>query len=430
MSDIPDNDKLKSSVNETPPSDVELGSSTGLNEQGGDWRVKYRPILKIVFFGVACLIVVYWLWAHEHHDNTKATTSVSAQSNTGNGAQFGQDLGTGGKPPAPNVATTTTHKKAKADKTSVLPPPNSHDANGNNGNDNGGTSNVTPVRTWVSAPVIDTSASPLSPSGFSNNEGSNTQTDPNTGLTASDRHQIAVLQAEQAQSQVNTDPVTGSTSNNRGSNDSGSKTALGGMLQGTSTPTTQASLLTGQDYLLPKGAFINAVLDTRINSSVAGMTKCTVTHNIYSVNGATVLIPKGSIVTGEYQSSVMQGQARLFVLWERLRTPSGVVVNLASPSTGTLGQSGLSGSIETHFWTRFGGAIMLSFVNDFGNFLSNMKTASTFSSTQQAAQNLATESLRNSINIPPTIIVPQGSRVAIFVARDVSFSDVYKLVKV
>ena len=433
---------------ESPPSDVQQERSTGLNEQNGSWIVKYRPVLKVVFFTLAGLWVLLMLWGHYHHDGHAKAATANAQNNSGNGSgQFAQNLGAGAGHTPPDSARVsgsspnTGNGKGNADKgASDAPSPPSgaeSDANANNGKSNdGGTSDVAQVRTWVSAPLINTSGSPLTPSGFSGNGISDTQTDPNTGLTASDRAQIATLQAEQANA------VNGSSSDvSAGTGDGGShangagavndgNTALGGMLQGTSTPATQATLLMGQDYLLPKGSIVNAVLDTRINSSVAGMTKCTVTHNIYSANGATVLIPKGSIVTGEYQSSVMQGQARLFVLWERLRTPSGVVVNLASPSTGTLGQSGIGGAIETHFWKRFGGAIMLSFVNDFGNYLSNLKSASTFSSTQQAAQSLATESLRNTINIPPTIIVPQGSRIAIFVARDVSFSGVYKLVTV
>ena len=190
-----------------------------------------------------------------------------------------------------------------------------------------------------------------------------------------------------------------------------------------------AKRLTDLDYLLTKGTFINAVLDSKIDSTVAGLTKGTVTHNIYSVNGATLLIPKGSIVTGEYQSGVMQGQARLFVVWQRLLTPSGISIDLSSPSTGSLGGSGIEGAVITHFWKRFGGAIMLSFMNDFGNYLSNMGNSSTYSSTQEAAQQMATESLKNTINIPPTIIVNQGARIGIFVARDINFSNVYQLIQ-
>ncbi len=37
------------------------------------------------------------------------------------------------------------------------------------------------------------------------------------------------------------------------------------------------------------------------------------------------------------------------------------------------------------------------------------------------------EVLRSTVNIPPTIRVPQGERVSVLVARDVSFHEVYAL---
>ncbi|WP_322114486.1 TrbI/VirB10 family protein, partial [Vibrio parahaemolyticus] len=74
-----------------------------------------------------------------------------------------------------------------------------------------------------------------------------------------------------------------------------------------------------------------------MNSTVAGMTKCTLTRNIYSDNGTTLLLERGSELTGEYRANVSQGQSRLFVLWDRVKTPHGVVIDLASPATDSLG---------------------------------------------------------------------------------------------
>ena len=46
--------------------------------------------------------------------------------------------------------------------------------------------------------------------------------------------------------------------------------------------------------------------------------------------------------------------------------------------------------------------------------------------TQQTSQ-VMTEVLKNTINIPPSIRVPQGERVQILFARDVDFRSVYAL---
>ena len=54
---------------------------------------------------------------------------------------------------------------------------------------------------------------------------------------------------------------------------------------------------------------------------------------------------------------------------------------------------------------------------------------SNFESTSQSAQDMATEALKNSINIPPTGYVNQGTQITVFVARDVDFSDVYETIQ-
>ena len=38
---------------------------------------------------------------------------------------------------------------------------------------------------------------------------------------------------------------------------------------------------------------------------------------------------------------------------------------------------------------------------------------------------MATEALKNTINIPPTLYKNQGEQVGIYIARDLDFSDVY-----
>lgn len=225
-----------------------------------------------------------------------------------------------------------------------------------------------------------------------------------------------------AQQQAAQSGLNGATSNNSG--------ALGAMLSPTQTDSQVAARLFNRDYLLAKGAYLDCVLNTRLNSTVPGMTKCTLTRDVYSDNGATLLLERGSEVIGEYRSNLTQGQTRLFVLWDRVKTPHGVVVNLASPGTDSLGGSGVPGYVETHFWQRFGGAMMLSLVDDLASYAANKGSGSdgvTFDSSSDTAQSMAAEALKNTINIPPTFYKNQGERVGIFIARDIDFSRVYHL---
>ncbi len=59
-----------------------------------------------------------------------------------------------------------------------------------------------------------------------------------------------------------------------------------------------------------------------------------------------------------------RGSRRLFVLWARAKTPTGVIAALSSPATDALGRAGFGSDIDTHFWERFGSALLLSIVSD------------------------------------------------------------------
>lgn len=204
---------------------------------------------------------------------------------------------------------------------------------------------------------------------------------------------------------------------------------LGGLLTGTKTDARQAGMLNHRDFLLAKGAFIDCALQTRLDSTVPGMTACVVTRNIYSDNGKVLLIERGSTVTGEYQSNMRQGMARIYVLWTRVKTPNGVVVNLDSPGADPLGGAGVPGYINNHFWKRFGGALMLSLVDDVARYATQNNGSSNgqlnFNSTGDATTDMASIALQNTINIPPTLYKNQGDQVGIYIARDLDFSSVY-----
>jgi type IV secretion system protein VirB10 len=195
----------------------------------------------------------------------------------------------------------------------------------------------------------------------------------------------------------------------------------------------EAGHLKEREYLITQGTMVDCVLETRIVSSVPGMTSCYLTRDVYSTNGRVVLLDRGSKVVGHYQGGMSQGQARIFVVWSRVETPKGVVVNLDSPGTGPLGEAGAGGWIDTHFWQRFGGAILLSVIDDLAasatvalsRYGNNNNVSVT--NTSQTAQEMAAKALESTIGIPPTLYKNQGERVGIFVARDLDFRGVYGL---
>lgn len=210
---------------------------------------------------------------------------------------------------------------------------------------------------------------------------------------------------------------------------------FGSRLNATTTASVKAQQRGDLTYLLAKGTNIRCGLDTKIVTTQPGFTRCIVSKDVYSANGKTLLIERGSKIIGEQTSALLQGQARVFVLWNELETPSGVKVPLASPGAGALGESGHAAYVKYHFWRRFGGALMISMIGDAGDAFSNRQNRTngnnnhiSYENTQEAAQQLATEALKNSINIPPTGTINQGTLINIMVARDVDFSNVYELV--
>jgi len=209
--------------------------------------------------------------------------------------------------------------------------------------------------------------------------------------------------------------------------------ALEEKLEAVELKASRAALLPDRDFLLTQGAMIDCVLETKLVSTVAGMTSCHLTRDVYSTNGRVVLLDRGSRVIGRYQGGLQQGDARIFVVWTRVETPSGVVVDLQSPGTGALGEGGVGGWMDTHFWDRFGAAILLSVIGDASDAAAarlagpSQGTNITFASTANAGKEVVAKSLEPSINIPPTLYKNQGERVGIFVARDLDFRSVYGL---
>jgi len=217
------------------------------------------------------------------------------------------------------------------------------------------------------------------------------------------------------------------------------------------------------DALVAQGTFVRGVLETAVQSDLPGMVRAVVTENVWSFDGRRVLIPAGSRLIGEYKSGIAQGQTRVFIVWTRMLRSDGVSVQLGSNGADDLGRAGNAGFVDNHYLERFGSAVMLSLVggaaqflsaygqntNGYGNGtvitstdpvtgvvtqtqtgvnqnqLSLQARAIAAQNISQTLTNIAQEALRNSINIPPTIYLDQGTRIIVFVRRDLDFSALY-----
>jgi type IV secretion system protein VirB10 len=98
-------------------------------------------------------------------------------------------------------------------------------------------------------------------------------------------------------------------------------------------------------------------------------------------------------------------------------------VQIASSGADDLGRAGMTGEVNRHFFQRFGGAVLLSVINAGMYALSDRPSAQVVIGSSQDAAGLAASAMTPA-SIPPTIKVPQGSPIRIFVSRDLDFSNV------
>ena len=201
------------------------------------------------------------------------------------------------------------------------------------------------------------------------------------------------------------------------------------------TAPSSASLITPQErhLTIAKGTAMECVLNTKINTTVPGLVSCTLARDVYSMDGRVRLLDAGSTVTGEYTGAVANGLERIFVLWTEIITPDGVSLELNSPAAGALGEAGVGGQVDFHWWRRFGSALLFSLISDSFEFAINSAQSNTtngdvtYENTEDGMTAIIQEAMRQSGNIPPTLIKNQGETVMIMTARHMSFRDVYKL---
>jgi type IV secretion system protein VirB10 len=209
----------------------------------------------------------------------------------------------------------------------------------------------------------------------------------------------------------------------------GERGQLGSYLNPSVATATHAQVLATRRFIIPKGNFLDCTLETAINSELPGMTTCVTAFDIFGADGKVVLLERGSKLVGETRGQVAQGMSRLFILWTEARTPTGVVVQLDSPGTDELGRAGVTGTVNYHFWARFGAALLVTVIDGAlqGVAQRQESSGSTVVLNPQGNQQVIDDILRTTINIPPTITVNQGSRIQVIVARDVDFRPVYEL---
>ncbi|WP_242443669.1 type IV secretion system protein VirB10 [Sphingobium sp. LB126] len=203
-------------------------------------------------------------------------------------------------------------------------------------------------------------------------------------------------------------------------------TNLDTLKQTSAIGTASARMIGDRNYLVTAGAIIPCTLQTAMDSSVPGYTTCIIPRDVYSDNGRVVLLEKGTRVFGEYQGGLQRGQNRLFAMWTRAVTPRGVAIDIASPASDPLGRGGITGKIDRFFWQRFGAAMLFS-VLDAGGQIAGQAVSPEGSTVFRTPGDTTSQVLQDTQQIRPIVRVNQGTELAITVAKDFDFAQVYGL---
>lgn len=184
----------------------------------------------------------------------------------------------------------------------------------------------------------------------------------------------------------------------------------------------RASRLSAPSMTVTQGTVVQAVLESALDSNHPGFARAIVSRDVSSFDGTRVLIPKGSRLFGEYRSDVNRGQNRALIQWHRLTRPDGSIIDVDSPSADPLGRAGVRGKVNSHFFERFGGAILQSVLDAGVQVTAREASGGTvilaLPNSSQVAPVVSPDQIR------PTIKVRQGTSVSVLVARDLDFSDV------
>jgi type IV secretion system protein VirB10 len=198
----------------------------------------------------------------------------------------------------------------------------------------------------------------------------------------------------------------------------------------------RAYMLPDPTLMMTRGKVIPCTVLPAMDTTLTGMVSCVTAEDATGADGKVSLMDRGTLCTGQQGGGVTHGQRRVGIIWQRCETPQHVLVPLLdSGATDALGRPGIAGDVNNHFWDRFGAAIALSLISNIGPYLvatrqsegNNSNNTILFPNIVSGPQELMSEVLRNTADIPPTITAPQAQRVLIYVAGDIDFRDVYQL---
>ncbi|MFV1465186.1 TrbI/VirB10 family protein [Phaeobacter sp. JH57H1] len=185
---------------------------------------------------------------------------------------------------------------------------------------------------------------------------------------------------------------------------------------------TQAQLIVNPSHTVVQGTMIQAVLETAIDSSLAGQVRAMVSEDVHAYDGSRILIPRGARLIGRYQSGLDIAQQRVTIAWDRIILPGNQTVEISAFGGDQLGRSGTTGFVDSRFGTRFGSAALISLIGALPAVAAQNTEDEIASDVLEGIgedlQDNAQSVIGEYLSVSPVIYVDQGARVTVMVDRD------------
>jgi type IV secretion system protein VirB10 len=167
---------------------------------------------------------------------------------------------------------------------------------------------------------------------------------------------------------------------------------------------------------------IQTVLETAIDSQLAGPVRALVSEDVHAFDGTRVLIPRGSRLIGRYQSGIDIAQQRITIAWDRIILPDNQSLEISAFGGDELGRSGTTGFVDSRFGTRFGSAALISLIGSLpaaaAGSTEDQATADAIEGTAESLEDTTQSVVGEYLALAPVIYVDQGARVIVMVDRD------------
>ena len=196
-------------------------------------------------------------------------------------------------------------------------------------------------------------------------------------------------------------------------------------------------------YTIFAGTVIPGILKTKLISNLPGNIVALVNQDVYdSVTGQYLLIPRGSTLIGQYNSSTTYGDYQLQAKFLRIIRPDGSSIVLPNqPGIDGMGVSGFEDEVDNHWWSIIGSGLLSAvfsipsiaaqyaiqgqsgFNTSTGNYITpgvgTTVGGAGLGAIGQSTSQIGSQIASKALNQKPTITIHEGYQFSVLVTKDI-----------